>query len=144
MNRAKHWMWTSGLLVGFSLGGWGQCDGNHTVILQNFEFTPETLTIAPGDSVSFINIEGIHTVNGVTNSVTNEPFDNPVPFALPQALGTIEGTCMGTVTFQVPGTYSYDCSVGFNAQAGMQAAIVVDAYDLADLLADLQNADTVS
>ena len=61
MNRTKHWMWTSGLLVGFSLGGWGQCDGNHTVILQNFEFTPETLTIAPGDSVSFINIEGIHT-----------------------------------------------------------------------------------
>lgn len=144
MHRVKHWFWTSGLLIGFSLGGWGQCDGNHTVILQNFEFTPETLTIAPGDSVSFINIEGIHTVNGVTNSVTNEPFDNPVPFALPQALGTIEGTCMGTFTFQVPGTYSYDCSVGFNAQAGMQAAIVVDAYDLADLLADLQNADTVS
>ncbi|MDA0940760.1 MAG: fasciclin domain-containing protein, partial [Bacteroidetes bacterium] len=121
-----------------------QCDGNHTVILQNFEFTPAELTVEPGDSVSFINIEGIHTVNGVTNSVTGEPFGNPMPFALPQSLGTVAGTCMGTVTFNTPGTYSYDCSVGFNAQAGMQGTIVVDAYDLNDLLIDMQQSDTVA
>lgn len=120
-----------------------QCAGNHTVILQNFEFTPAELSIEPGDSVSFINIEGIHTVNGVTNSVTGEPFGNPEPFSLPQALGTIAGTCMGTVTFNAPGTYSYDCSVGFNAQAGMQGTIVVDAFDLNDLLSEMQASDTV-
>ena len=120
-----------------------QCDGNHTVILQNFEFTPAELTIQPGDSVSFINIEGIHTVNGVTNSVTGEPFGNPEPFSLPQSLGAIAGTCMGTVTFDMPGTYSYDCSVGFNAQAGMQGTIVVDAFDLNDLLTEMQTSDTV-
>ena len=121
-----------------------QCDGNHTVILQNFEFTPAELTVEPGDSVSFINIEGIHTVNGVTNSVTGEPFGNPMPFSLPQTVGTVAGTCMGTVTFNTPGTYSYDCSVGFNAQAGMQGTIVVDAYDLNDLLIDMQQSDTVA
>ncbi|MGB1480449.1 MAG: fasciclin domain-containing protein [Flavobacteriales bacterium] len=120
-----------------------QCDGNHVVILQNFEFTPAQLTVEPGDSVSFINIEGIHTVNGVTNSVTGEPFGNPMPFTLPQSLGTVSGTCMGTVAFNMPGTYSYDCSVGFNAQAGMQGTIVVDAYDLNDLLSDIQQSDTV-
>jgi len=120
-----------------------QCDGNHTIILQNFEFTPAELTVEPGDSVSFINIEGIHTVNGVTNGLTGEPFGNPMPFALPQTLGTVAGTCMGTVTFNTPGTYSYDCSVGFNAQAGMQGTIVVDAYDLNDLLLDMQQSDTV-
>lgn len=121
-----------------------QCDGNHTVILQNFEFTPAELTVEPGDSVSFINIEGIHTVNGVTNSVTGEPFGNPMPFSLPQTVGTVAGTCMGTVTFNTPGTYSYDCSVGFNAQAGMQGTIVIDAYDLNDLLIDMQQSDTVA
>ncbi len=121
-----------------------QCDGNHTVILQNFEFTPAELTIQPGDSVSFINIEGIHTVNGLTNSVTGEPFGNPMPFFLPQSLGNLTGVCMGTVTFNTPGTYAYDCSVGYNAEAGMQGTVVVDAYDLNDLLNDLQSADTVS
>jgi len=120
-----------------------QCDGNHTVILQNFEFTPAELTIEPGDSVSFINIEGIHTVNGVTNSVTGESFGNPQPFSLPQSLGTIAGTCMGTITFNTPGIYSYDCSVGFNAEAGMQGTIVVDAFDLNDLLSAMQQSDTV-
>ena len=121
-----------------------QCESNHTVILQNFEFTPSELTIEPGDSVSFINIEGIHTVNGVTNTVTGEPFGNPDPFSLPQSLGTIVGTCMGTLTFNTPGTYSYDCSVGFNAQAGMQGTIVVDAFDLNDMLMEMQASDTVS
>ena len=131
------------MLSALGIASFAQCDSPYTVILQNFEFTPAELTIEPGDSVSFINIEGIHTVNGVNSSVTSEPFGNPEPFSLPQTLGTITGTCMGTVTFNTPGTYWYDCSVGFNAQAGMQGTIVVDAFDLNDLLTEMQAADTV-
>ena len=144
MNTALRFFFLAALCATILGNASAQCDGNHTVILQNFEFTPAELTVEPGDSVSFINIEGIHTVNGVTNSVTGESFGNPMPFALPQSLGTVAGTCMGTVTFSTPGTYSYDCSVGFNAQAGMQGTIVVDAYDLSDLLLDMQQSDTVT
>jgi uncharacterized surface protein with fasciclin (FAS1) repeats/plastocyanin len=143
MSAPIRFLFLSALCVTLLENVSAQCDGNHTIILQNFEFTPAELTVEPGDSVSFINIEGIHTVNGVTNSLTGEPFGNPMPFALPQTLGTVAGTCMGTVTFNTPGTYSYDCSVGFNAQAGMQGTIVVDAYDMNDLLLDMQQSDTV-
>ena len=88
----------------------------------------------PGETVAFINIEGLHGVNGDSSTVTGASFSNPEVFALDQAEGTIEGTCLGVVTFDVPGVYQYDCPVGYNAEAGMQAEIVVDAFDLADLL----------
>ncbi|MEE2837756.1 MAG: plastocyanin/azurin family copper-binding protein, partial [Bacteroidota bacterium] len=113
---------------------WGQCEADYNVIVTNFEFTPSSLTVVPGETVAFINIEGLHGVNGDSSTVTGASFGNPEVFALDQAEGTIEGTCLGVVTFDIPGVYQYDCPVGYNAEAGMQAEIVVDAFDLADLL----------
>ena len=113
---------------------WGQCEADHNVIVTNFEFTPSSLTVVPGETVAFINIEGLHGVNGDSSTVTGASFGNPEVFALDQAEGAIEGTCLGVVTFDIPGVYQYDCPVGYNAEAGMQAEIVVDAFDLADLL----------
>ena len=43
---------------------------------------------------------------------------------------------MGVVTFDVPGTYTYDCGVGFHAELGMVGKIVVDAFTIADLLVE--------
>ena len=60
----------------------GSCDADHTVILINYEFSPSELTIAPGETVAFINVEGTHDVNGITNSITGEPFNNPEDFYL--------------------------------------------------------------
>jgi len=113
---------------------WAQCEADHNVIVTNFEFTPSSLTVVPGETVAFINIEGLHGVNGVSSTVTGASFGNPEVFSLDQDEGSIEGTCLGVVTFEVPGVYRYDCPVGYNAEAGMQAEIVVDAFDLADLL----------
>ena len=53
----------------------GSCDADHTVLLINYEFSPSELTISPGETVAFINVEGTHDVNGITNSITGEPFD---------------------------------------------------------------------
>ena len=36
---------------------WGQCEADHNVIVTNFEFTPSSLTVVPGETVAFINIE---------------------------------------------------------------------------------------
>ena len=113
---------------------WAQCEADHNVIVTNFEFTPSSLTVVPGETVAFINIEGLHGVNGDSSTMTGVSFGNPEVFTLDQAEGTIEGTCLGVVTFDIPGVYRYDCPVGYNAEAGMQAEIVVDAFDLADLL----------
>ena len=48
----------------YSFRVFAQCDADHTVILNNFEFVPSELVIVPGESVAFINIEGIHNLNG--------------------------------------------------------------------------------
>ena len=42
---------------------------------------------------------------------------------------------MGVVTFNIPGVYNYDCSVGFHADLGMVGTITVDGFSLADLMA---------
>ncbi len=113
----------------------GSCDADHTVLLINYEFSPSELTIAPGETVAFINVEGIHDVNGITNSITGEPFNNPEDFYLNESVGATSGVCMGVITFNIPGVYSYDCSVGFHADLGMVGTITVDGFSLADLMA---------
>ena len=43
-----------------------QCEADHLIMLNNFEFVPSELTIMPGQTVAFINIEGEHTLKGFT------------------------------------------------------------------------------
>ena len=112
------------------------CEADHNVLLTDFAFTPNSLEILPGETVAFINIQGTHSVNGVNSTVSGESFNNPVEFSFPESEGTTEGTCMGVVTFDVPGTYTYDCGVGFHAELGMVGQIVVNAFTLADLLVE--------
>ena len=110
------------------------CDADHTVLLIDYEFSPSELTIAPGETVAFINVEGTHDVNGITNSITGEPFNNPEDFYLNESVGTTSGVCMGIITFNIPGVYNYDCSVGFHADLGMVGTITVDGFSLTDLM----------
>ena len=110
------------------------CDADHTVLLIDYEFSPSELTIAPGETVAFINVEGTHDVNGTTNSITGEPFNNPEDFYLNESVGTTSGVCMGIITFNIPGVYNYDCSVGFHADLGMVGTITVDGFSLTDLM----------
>ncbi len=110
------------------------CIADHTVLLSDYSFTPSELTILPGESIAFINVEGIHDVNGVYNSITGTPYDNPENFYLEETTGTTEGTCMGIITLNIPGVYQYDCSVGYHAELGMIGTITVDANTISDLL----------
>lgn len=106
-----------------------QCEADTTIYLTDFVFTPSAVTISVGQTVAFVNAEGIHNVDGSTES-------NPVPFFLDETEGNINGVCMGTVTFDVPGTYTFTSSIGVQPELGMTGTIVVDAETLADVMAD--------
>ena len=110
------------------------CEADHRVLLTDYSFSPAELVIAPGETVAFINAEGRHNVNGITNTITGDSFNNPEYFSLAESEGDINGFCMGVVTFNTPGVYNYDCSIGLQAELGMIGKITVDAFTIQDIL----------
>ena len=131
------------LLISLRLVSFAQCEADYNIILSNFEVSTSELTIAPGETVAFINIEGEHTLNGITNSITGQPFNNPTEIFLEQTTGNSNGVCMGVISFDTAGVFNFDCSVGYNAEAGMSLTIIVDAFDLNDLMIDMYNVQEV-
>ena len=107
---------------------------DHTILVSNYSFTPAELTIVPGETVAFVNVEGLHNVNGITNTLSGDSFNNPEDFFIPEIEGVASGILMGEITFDQPGTYQYDCSIGLHAQLGMVGTIEVDAFTITDLL----------
>ena len=61
---------------------YAQCDADHTIVMADYYFAPAELTIAPGETVAFVNVQGTHNINGITNTLTGEPWGNPVDFFL--------------------------------------------------------------
>ena len=64
-----------------------QCEADATVFLTDFIFTPSEFTISVGQTVAFVNAEGVHNVDGTAE-------DNPVPFFLEQSESFFETTGM--------------------------------------------------
>lgn len=103
------------------------CDGaDHTVYAGSFYYEPATVTITAGETVAWFNEAGFHDVNGNVSVLTGESFGNPEVFSLPSVNASGMDVCMGTVTFTVPGTYNYDCSIGSHAANGMVGTIIVE------------------
>ena len=104
----------------------------HTVNAGSYYYSPSALTIDQGDTVKWINDGGNHNVNADVNSQTLMSFNNPVSFQS-SATSSVAGVIY-TYIFTVPGTYSYDCSVGQHAANGMTGVIVVNSsnsiYDI--------------
>ena len=107
----------------------------HQVLVANMSYTPSELSIEVGDQVTFILEGGMHDVNFNTNSLTGESFDNPVEItSLPMQSEFGE---MGTITFDVPGTYNYDCSMYGHASMGMVGSITVEETESQSLFVDV-------
>ena len=106
---------------------WAQCEADATVYLTDFLFTPNEFTISVGETVAFVNAEGTHNVDGTAEG-------NPVSFFLEETEGNIDGVCMGTVTFDVPGVYTFTSSIGVQPELGMTGTIIVDAETLCDVM----------
>ena len=96
----------------------------HTINTGSYYFTPAVLTINTGDTVEWINDGGNHDVNADINSQTGSSFNNPVSFQ--SSTSNVTGAIIHTQVFNTSGTYSYDCSVGSHAAAGMVASIIVN------------------
>ena len=95
----------------------------HTVGSGNFYYSPQSLTINVGDTVSWINDGGFHNVNFDINTISGLSFFNPESF-LSTPTNDVD---MYTYVFTVAGTYQYDCSVGQHAANGMIGTIIVNS-----------------
>ena len=82
-----------------------------TVEAGAYYFNPDPIEIEVVSTVTWINVGGLHDVNGVINSVTDEPVNNPESFSSTPT--NIVGTIIYTHEFTIPGVYNYDCSVGW-------------------------------
>ena len=74
----------------------------HEVIAKGLEFIPKSITINKGDTIKFINKEGIHNVNGDKSHPRNK--NNPGSFKNQVGKGWTF-----TVKFSKSGIYNYHC-----------------------------------
>ncbi|MEO6130818.1 MAG: T9SS type A sorting domain-containing protein [Saprospiraceae bacterium] len=96
----------------------GYC-GITTITNSGFAFTPETVTIKPGDSVRF-TIANIHNVVEVSQATWNNNGNTPLPggFTLPFGGGLVRPDLL------TAGTHWYVCSP--HASSGMKGIIIVE------------------
>jgi len=117
------------LLTGGGLWLAGQaCAANHVVTANaNMTFSPRTLTINAGDTVTFRNGGGIHNVTSDPGSITAFRCANGCDGA--GGSGALSGAAWSaTVTFPTAGTIRYFCQAHGGANgAGMSGTITVMA-----------------
>jgi uncharacterized surface protein with fasciclin (FAS1) repeats len=116
----------------------------HTVNAGFPYYSPNSLTINFGDTVEWINEGGTHDVNADVNTQTGSSFNNPVSFQ--STTTNVVGAIIYTHIFNVPGNYSYDCSVGSHAAAGMVGTIVVNgapSNSIYDIVSNSSNHTTL-
>ena len=90
----------------------------------NYGFEPTDLTIDVGAQVTWTNLGGNHDINFDISALTGESFGNPESFYIPAVFSSAY-ECIGSHTFNLPGVYSYDCSIGNHAANGMVGTITV-------------------
>jgi plastocyanin len=96
-----------GLLL--NAGGAVVLGADHGVDIAGFAFSPGSITVAVGDTVTWTNADAqTHTATADDGS-----FDT----------GTIAGSTSKTVTFSTAGTFAYHCKI----HRSMTATIVVEA-----------------
>ena len=92
---------------------------------SSFQYNPANLSISVGQTVVWSNLGGTHDVNGNIDSQSGMSFGNPEAFSLAAVTGDAGGVCIGSFTFNTPGVYNYDCSIGTHAALGMVGTITV-------------------
>ena len=95
-------------LFAFSLSGFAQ--SLYVVSVANFDFTPSNIEIYVGDTVQWVNSQGLHSVDGTLGTYPNNPesFGNGVAIA----------PWIYEFVFTIPGNYGYRCEQHPNAMIG--------------------------
>ncbi len=81
-----------------------------SVAIKNFQFTPKNITIKAGDTVTWTNSEGTHTVTADDNS-----WESP----------TLTAGKTFSHQFTKPGTYRYHCSFHGSPSGDMSGSVKV-------------------
>jgi plastocyanin len=98
-----------GCATGISLGAAFAGADDGAVKIDNFTFTPKSVTVKAGTTVTWTNQDDIpHTVTSTTKQFRSKALDTDDKF---------------TFTFSTPGTYDYFCSL----HPKMTGTIVVEA-----------------
>jgi plastocyanin len=91
---------TTAATTGATGGGGGGGAAGHTVTIQNFAFSPATLSVAPGTTITVVNKDSTtHTLTSTSS---------------PAAFNTGDIGAGATVTFKAPskaGSYAYICTI---------------------------------
>ena len=116
-------------------------DADQLILATNYSYTPSEVSVAVGATIAWSNTGGFHDVNGVVNSITDASFNNPESFSLAAVSGNANGVCMGSHTFNIPGVYNYDCSIGNHAANGMIGTITVGTGGCTDPTASNYNSN---
>ena len=91
----------------------------NAVAIQNFSFTPQTLTVKAGTKVTWTNNDS--TTHTVTS--TNGPGTNAATTSLFSS-GSLNGGQSFSFTFTKAGTYYYECTI-HASMASMHAMVIV-------------------
>jgi len=98
----------------------------HTVNVSDFQFSPQMLTIDPGDTVEFVWVSGSHPVASDDGSWTTFSISG--------------GNPSNELVLTTPGTYFYHCTAHGSPQNGMWGQITVSSPP--PILATVQVADS--
>lgn len=92
------------------------------------EFSPAEITIAPGDTVTWVNMtDEVHTASADPEIATDESHVELPEGAEPWHSGSINPDESFSITLDVPGTYIYFCYP--HQDAGMLGTIIVEGPD---------------
>ena len=105
----------AGIALDFSYDS-GPEAADYVVEVSNNVFTPDHLDIAAGETVEWINLGGLHNVDGRTDTYPN----NPDSFYSGSASND---SWTYSFTFEVAGNYDYECTP--HADMGMVGKITV-------------------
>jgi plastocyanin len=97
----------SGLAIALSVAAASVLAADQAVTIEGFAFSPATVTVSVGDSVTWTNNDG------TAHTATGSGFDT----------GNIAGGASGSVTFQSAGSFDYACSI----HPQMTGTVVVQA-----------------
>lgn len=81
------------------VSGLASAQTTHQVMQLGLDFVPDSITIAPGDTVEWIWDGGIHTVTSGTSCTSDGLFDLPLDGTAPSV----------SYTFNSAGTFDYFC-----------------------------------
>lgn len=94
------------------------CAANATINFTCCAYTPTSVTIAPGDSVTWNGSFGPHPLLQVDGPSSNT--------AVPGGFSATSGSTF-THTFNTPGTYHFQCTVHGTGVGGMRGTVIVQS-----------------